>query len=565
MGTLAWRCGGQLSITVVVKATFRLASGQPMTVTTPQPVLTRDEPSGALLSSPRAPSDLAPQLRKVDVVLFGSAHAPPAAAGRGATTTEMTVRLAVGRDDRVLLDKALRVVGDRHGGSPPAPFERMPIVYERAFGGPDVSDNPIGVGTARRTGPRPNVLAPGGTSETVAGYGPLPLFFLSRAKLLGAHSREALRRPTLDIPIDFDWDYFQSAPEDQRIGALHGDEWLELTGLSPNHHHLRTWLPRARAVARVYGGDLAAVPDSVPLSADLVLVEPDEHSCSVTWRGSFPLSDPQHAGELVIAGGLEHPGVAVAWPQSREAALAQSRAPGVPTQGPPTVDETLSTAVYDPHRDPSSYDASTEVSTDVYVPRPRPVAPPSAPKTPDEETFIIHSDELVESAAHAGDIEVLPAAAGQRDGDGPDEPRTSVLSSEVVEQAAADDDDELDGPRTRVIHDQAAADAPVEDDDDDELDGPRTFVMHDRASPAAGPQAHEPADVQTSLLSAEALANAAASAATPFAPAPQIANGELDDDKPTNVLDPAMSTELGLDVERKLAKLKKPGPKGGNQ
>jgi hypothetical protein len=408
MGTIAWRCGGQLSVTVLVKATFRLAAGRPMSVTIPEPVLDKDEPSGALLSSPRAPADTAPQLRKADVMLFGSGYAPlTAGSARSTTTTEITVRLAMGRDDTVLLDKALRLVGNRQGDNPPTPFTRLPISYERAFGGPDVPNNPIGVGIARHRGAQPNVLSPGGTSETIAGFGPIPLFFLSRDKLLGSHSRKLLRQAIAEIPVDFDWDYFQSAPDDQRIATLQGNEWLELTGVSPTHHHLRTWLPSARAVTRVYGQEHSNVPDSVPLCADSLLIEPDDNRCSLVWRGSFPLADPQLVEKLVIAGGLELPGRPVRWPADWERALAMSQPRATQAGAEPGKNDPTATVVYDPQDEPP---------TDVYEPTRRTTVQPNAdlPK-PGDDTFMIDSAELFDSADHPGELEVL--AAGSAPGD----------------------------------------------------------------------------------------------------------------------------------------------------
>ena len=42
------------------------------------------------------------------------------------------------------------------------------------------------------------------------------------------HHPEAVRA---EIPDDFDWSYYQSAPLDQQIERLDGDEWILLQGL----------------------------------------------------------------------------------------------------------------------------------------------------------------------------------------------------------------------------------------------------------------------------------------------------------------------------------------------
>jgi hypothetical protein len=86
-------------------------------------------------------NDLAPYKLKTDVVLIGHAHAPG-----GTPTTQTAVGLAVG-DHR----KVIRVIGDRRcvyrtdrppTFTDPEPFTRMPIRYERAYGGIYLRDDP---------------------------------------------------------------------------------------------------------------------------------------------------------------------------------------------------------------------------------------------------------------------------------------------------------------------------------------------------------------------------------------------------------------------------------------
>ena len=81
-------------------------------------------------------SDLIHTKPKTDVTLLGHAYAP---GGRSARQVDVTLSLAS-------ISKTLRVFGDRYrvqGGlglttTIPEPFETLPIVYERAFGGIDV-------------------------------------------------------------------------------------------------------------------------------------------------------------------------------------------------------------------------------------------------------------------------------------------------------------------------------------------------------------------------------------------------------------------------------------------
>src|SRR6185436_9664871 len=85
-----------------------------------------------------APSDRAPRKPRAEVTLLGSACAP-----HGRPVAEMSARLALLQGGVAVNDKRVRVLGDRDApGAAPAPFTRMPITYERAYGG-TVPANPI--------------------------------------------------------------------------------------------------------------------------------------------------------------------------------------------------------------------------------------------------------------------------------------------------------------------------------------------------------------------------------------------------------------------------------------
>lgn len=91
--------------------------------------------------------DRPPPPRACDVLFSGSAII---ASGQKAQSS--AVRIGIFADRRPALDKTLHVIGDRKGAAAPEPFSRMPIVYERAFGGPG-QDNPVGVES-------PNIVDP---------------------------------------------------------------------------------------------------------------------------------------------------------------------------------------------------------------------------------------------------------------------------------------------------------------------------------------------------------------------------------------------------------------------
>jgi hypothetical protein len=246
-----------------------------------------------------------------DVVVIGQAHAPARA------TREMSVEVRVGG-----LMKTLRVVGDRvwfkAGGlatiSTPAAFERMPLVYERAFGGWDRSHpdpeqhavelrNPVGTGLRRRgfeegvplpnvEDPRHPISAPG-DAPAPAGIGFTSPHWQPRARLAGTYDERWQRDRSPLLPADFDRRYFNAAsPGLIAPGYLRGDEPVRVTGMTPDGvlgFALPGVAPPSIAVKL-----RAAREQAVKLELDTVIIEPDERRVMLLWRGHLQLATGPH-------------------------------------------------------------------------------------------------------------------------------------------------------------------------------------------------------------------------------------------------------------------------------
>lgn len=146
---------GQWQATAIVKASFVWDDQGQLTKVAPEPVLISDEYAGEPGTSGllRA-SELAPPKPKLDVLLVGALVFPQ-------PITEADVELALGNR----LRKRARVFGDRVWlpgvaadlvPSQPRRTTRVPIAWERSFGGGDPSDpkhsdprNPAGSGVAK--------------------------------------------------------------------------------------------------------------------------------------------------------------------------------------------------------------------------------------------------------------------------------------------------------------------------------------------------------------------------------------------------------------------------------
>jgi hypothetical protein len=168
--------------------------------------------------------------------------------------TQMDVGFRVGS-----VQKVLRVHGDRTwntlGPSPARSFVKMPLVYERAFGGVDLLSphperdwewrNPVGAGFAVRGAnlvgrPIPNIEYPdepfGSWDDRPrpAGFGAIAGHWQPRVGFAGTYDTHWMKTRQPLLPDDFDDQFFQCSPVDQQVvGFLQGGERVALRGLSP--------------------------------------------------------------------------------------------------------------------------------------------------------------------------------------------------------------------------------------------------------------------------------------------------------------------------------------------
>jgi hypothetical protein len=249
-----------------------------------------------------------------DVAVVGHAVAP------APRTTEMVVSVKVGP-----LEKRVAVRGDRFWTqtatgvriSAPLPFERIPLVYERALGGWDRSDpdperhrveprNPAGVGfrglgAAFVEGPLPNLEDP---AEPLERYGQTPspapacFGFVSpgwepRAALAGTLDGDWQRTRMPLLPRDFDRRFFNAgSPGLIADGYLAGGEEVLLEGVS-EAGPLAFELPKVRPPRCRMG--LRRRPDAdVAMNLDTVVIDTDALRVYLLWRGHQALPESAH-------------------------------------------------------------------------------------------------------------------------------------------------------------------------------------------------------------------------------------------------------------------------------
>jgi hypothetical protein len=306
---------GRWLAVVLVQASFGITS--PTSIT-----LAREQPAPELAGKLWGPDPAAASYRiepafafvkvATDLVLVGHAQVRR-------PTPELPVTFRVGA-----VGKALKVVGDRawvRSGNTimatrPQPFERMPLAYERAYGGWDRSHqdpsrhacdarNPVGTGFRAADAPfedgvrLPNLEDPfepllrWGQAVIPAGVGFTSPHWQPRLALAGAFDGSwATERAPL-LPKSFDRRFFNGASEGLVAPSyLAGDELVTVENASPlgklSFRLPGLTPPQCRL-------QLKALPDARPtLVLDTLVVDTDDNRVLMLYRGHAPLRDGPH-------------------------------------------------------------------------------------------------------------------------------------------------------------------------------------------------------------------------------------------------------------------------------
>jgi len=285
-----------------------------------------------------------------EVLVAGFCRAP---GNRPVPAQEVSFRVGGAR-------RSIAVFGDREhlpggGATSPIPFTAMPLVWERAFGGPDFPANPAGRGLLKDNEPSnilPNLedpdhllLAPDDRPHPACPF-PLDLAGPARRDLSGTYDQHWLDTRWPAYPDDCAPEFFYSAQSAQRLPGLtsffRGDEDIEIIGMHHQYPHIRSRLPSARLRAFVLTAEsftpFAAPPTpegeggktrlpyakdldgpglfrEVELRCDTVWLLPDLMGAFVIYRGLLPVEDDEMDDVLRVLVVTEKP---AEMPQSLE-------------------------------------------------------------------------------------------------------------------------------------------------------------------------------------------------------------------------------------------------------
>lgn len=300
-GTLQLDRDGREIWVVIVKGTFMIRGEDCELAEHQEPVVLTDVFTGQPGSSSiRYASEISFDKPATDVVVNGNAWAPD-----GRPSTQLDVEVYVSS-----LHKTVRVFGDRvwerswTGVAPGSPrkFEKIPLLYENAFGGTDSTGqhaepwNPIGRGYGLSTRelvdqPLPNLEDPrdlirsGQSRPKPTGLGFVARHWQPRLRFAGTYDQRWQEQRAPLWPADFDPQFFQAAsPELTAFPPLRGGELVKLCHLTPSgileFRLPRTWLAFRTCIGRQW------VTHEARLGT--VILEPDVPRVLMVWQTAVP-------------------------------------------------------------------------------------------------------------------------------------------------------------------------------------------------------------------------------------------------------------------------------------
>lgn len=487
--TMAWRSGGQLRVTVIVKSLFAFAPNDAMTQAPPEDILDADASTGdGPGSSIRAASDRYPFRPRADVVFCGHAYAPG-----GNPVKRLSARIAIAHGNEKSLDKVIDVVGDRSSPhADPVPFTKMPITYERAYGGPGFDANPAGVGFGPNARAMPNIVYPQGWQRDTepASLGPIPAAWARRLRLSGNKPIDFLSKTVTDIPTDLDVSSFQCAPDDQRIAQLHGDEWVLLENLHPTHPRLMMRLPDVKGAAMVFGDDGVDIP--IAMRPDTLLIDGDRGVCVLTCRGSHPIPNEAALDRLRIAAGVELHRTPIDWSDvKKKIASPANAAPGTAVLDPNTpIQFKAPYSIAEPRKAPIPATAATPLPGTPFAPMPAiaPVAPAHVPSPVGYSTVALSSPPQIPpdfDSLRAQSSSPPPDASNAAWADPHDGPEQPIAEASTANVPGVDDSASGSPAGTNEKKEWSWATSEPTDTSSQQKSAPRSRVAERPAEPPA--------------------------------------------------------------------------------
>ena len=287
------------SLYILAKATFKIGEQWTLTEEQPEPVLADEYWGEPEYSSLKKISDYHLGKSNTDILMTGSAFSL-----NSSFVSELDVHLRVGQ-----CTKTVRVFGDRQWNngliSKATPFQSMPMVFERAYGGQHTKNdviyceesNPVGVGFCGKRNINefnglhlPNLEDPQQLISTFkdrptpACFSPISAHWQPRVSFAGTYDEQWQKTCAPYLPKNFDKRFFNSAASELIYpGFLTGGEQVEITNMHPKGS-LKFSLPFVKLKSDVLIDNSI---HTVALNLETLLIEPNDLIISMIWKGSL--------------------------------------------------------------------------------------------------------------------------------------------------------------------------------------------------------------------------------------------------------------------------------------
>lgn len=199
--------------------------------------------------------DLCGRKKQPELIVNGYAYGHYAQNGRTAVQVSLNN-----------VNKTLSVWGERYwsNGKPSKPqeFEQIAVSWKNAYGGEGFAHNPHGKGrnyVQLENGSSikflPNIEDPRNPIEheneeyPAVGFGSLAIDYPERNLLMGTYDERWREEEFPGLAKDFDWAYFNQAPQDQRLSHLSPGDVAVFTGMHPELAECRMVIPELKAKA----------------------------------------------------------------------------------------------------------------------------------------------------------------------------------------------------------------------------------------------------------------------------------------------------------------------------
>jgi hypothetical protein len=292
------------TLVVALRGTYTIAEDGSLAVAEKQTPFSpgdvfRGEPDS---TSIERESELGPVKLATDVFLVGSAVAP----SRGTTRVDIRFRVGPVQEQAVVFGNRrwLNNMG-RPGIEVPNPFDTVPLIWENAFGGRDLTPsdpkhfgqeprNPVGRGFRAKHSHAPweddllpniehpaKLLGSPGDGGMPVGFGPMGRNWEPRVRYGGTYDKEWMERRAPLLPRDFDERFHNAAPPNLLVpGFLQGGEPVEVSGCTRSGW-LGFFLPRFDLECKVLVDGTMEEP---ALALNSVTVDTDNMLLHLLWK-----------------------------------------------------------------------------------------------------------------------------------------------------------------------------------------------------------------------------------------------------------------------------------------